>query len=62
MQLCPRCLGNIIIPAGSDKKFEGNSLWLGLFDQKSAITVITPIATALKLCIRHTEMGCGVFD
>ena len=43
---------------------------LGLFDQKSAIAVTMPIATAFKFCIRHRkngianrkELGSGVFD
>jgi hypothetical protein len=28
---------------------------LGLFDQKSAIAVTMPIATAFKFCIRHRK-------
>jgi hypothetical protein len=30
---------------------------LGLFDQKSALTVTMPIVTAFKFCIRHRKTG-----
>jgi hypothetical protein len=30
---------------------------LGLFDQKSALTVTMPIATAFKFCIGHRKNG-----
>jgi hypothetical protein len=30
---------------------------LGLFGQKNAIAATTPIATALKFCIRHGKNG-----
>jgi hypothetical protein len=45
---------------------------LGLFEQKSALAVTMPIATAFKFCIGHRKMsswivnrqksGFGVFD
>jgi hypothetical protein len=30
---------------------------LGSFDQKSALAVAMPIATAFKLCVGHRKMG-----
>jgi hypothetical protein len=30
---------------------------LGLFDQKSALTVTMPIVTAFKFCIEHRKNG-----
>jgi hypothetical protein len=35
----------------------GRYAGLGLFDQKSAIAVTMPIATAFKFCIRHRKNG-----
>jgi hypothetical protein len=51
----PRCIVTLFIDRGPH--LLKNMAGLGLFDQKSAIAVTTPIATAFKFCIRHRKNG-----